>query len=145
MWNPSWLVELKLVLHGVAQKFEQKKFVSFFAILMHCLAENPTFRHYHWIEQQKVPQYLKFCSWPWSKLSSGSSSYSGLVISECLQIIRGTDLVVFVLILFPQMYNILLLKSVPLAQPQSMKIMSKTFGKYQLQYAIEFQQIFNMQ
>ena len=43
------------------------------------------------------------------------------------------------------MYNILLLKSVPLAQPQSMKIMSKTFGKYQLQYAIEFQQIFNMQ
>ena len=32
--------------------------------------------------------------------------------------IRGTDLVVFVLILFPQMSNILLLKSVPLAQPQ---------------------------
>ena len=39
--------------------------------------------------------------------------------SECLQNIRGTDLVVFVLILFPQMSNILLLKSVPLAQPQS--------------------------
>ena len=38
--------------------------------------------------------------------------------------IRGTDLVVFVLILFPQMSNILLLKSVPLAQPQiSNKIM----------------------
>ena len=32
--------------------------------------------------------------------------------------IRGTDLVVFVLILFPQMSNILLLKSVPLPQPQ---------------------------
>ena len=38
--------------------------------------------------------------------------------------IRGTDLVVFVLILFPQKSNILLLKSVPLAQPQiSNKIM----------------------
>ena len=44
--------------------------------------------------------------------------------SECLQNIRGTDLVVFVLILFPQMSNILLLKSVLLAQPQiSNKIM----------------------
>ena len=32
--------------------------------------------------------------------------------------IRGTDLVVFVLISFPQMSNVLLLKSVPLAQPQ---------------------------
>ena len=32
--------------------------------------------------------------------------------------IRGTDLVVFVLILFPQMSNILQLKSIPLAQPQ---------------------------
>ena len=32
--------------------------------------------------------------------------------------IRVTDLVVFVLILFPQTSNILLLKSVPLAQPQ---------------------------
>ena len=32
--------------------------------------------------------------------------------------IRGTDLVVFVLILFPLMSNILLLKSVLLAQPQ---------------------------
>ena len=39
--------------------------------------------------------------------------------SECLQNIRGTDLVVFVLILFPQMSNILLLKSVPLTQLQS--------------------------
>ena len=38
--------------------------------------------------------------------------------SECLQNIRGTDLVVFVLILFPQICNILLLKSVCLAQPQ---------------------------
>ena len=38
--------------------------------------------------------------------------------SECLQNIRGTDLVVFVLILFPQMSNILQLKSVPLAQPE---------------------------
>ena len=39
--------------------------------------------------------------------------------SECLQNIRGTDLVVFVLISFPQMSNVLLLlKSVPLAQPQ---------------------------
>ena len=39
--------------------------------------------------------------------------------SECLQNIRGTDLlVVFVLILFPQMSNILLLNSVLLAQPQ---------------------------
>ena len=44
--------------------------------------------------------------------------------SECLQNIKGTDYVVFVLILFPQMSNILLLKSVPLAQPQiSNKIM----------------------
>ena len=44
--------------------------------------------------------------------------------SECLQNIRGTDLVVFDLILFPQMSNILLIKSVPLAQPQiSNKIM----------------------
>ena len=38
--------------------------------------------------------------------------------------IRGTDLVVFVLILFPQMSNILLLKSVPMIQSQmSNKIM----------------------
>ena len=38
--------------------------------------------------------------------------------------IRGTDLVVFVLILFPQISNILQLKSVPLTQPQnSNKIM----------------------
>ena len=45
--------------------------------------------------------------------------------SKCLQNIRGTDLgVVFVLILFPQMSNILQLKSIPLAQPQiSNKIM----------------------
>ena len=44
--------------------------------------------------------------------------------SECLQNIRGTDSVVFVLILNPQMCNILLLKSVPWAQPQiSNKIM----------------------
>ena len=44
--------------------------------------------------------------------------------SECLQNIRRTDLVVFVLISFPQMSNVLLLKSVPLAQPQiSNKIM----------------------
>ena len=36
----------------------------------------------------------------------------------------GTDLVLFVFILFPQMSNILLLKSVPLAQTQiSNKIM----------------------
>ena len=34
------------------------------------------------------------------------------------KISERTDLVVFVLILFPQMSNILLLKSVPLAQPQ---------------------------
>ena len=39
--------------------------------------------------------------------------------SECLQNIRGTDLVLFVVILLPQMSNILLLKSVLLAQPQS--------------------------
>ena len=37
------LAELKLVLHGVAQKSEQKKFISFSEILKHCLAENPTF------------------------------------------------------------------------------------------------------
>ena len=44
--------------------------------------------------------------------------------SECLQNTRGTDLVLFVFILFPQMSNILLLKSVPLAQTQiSNKIM----------------------
>ena len=51
------------------------------------------------------------------------------MISECLQIIRGTDLVVFVLILFPQMYNILLLKSVPLAQQQ---IFNKIMCRYNL-------------
>ena len=62
----NWLkpLKLKLVLHGVAQKFEQKKFISFFEILKHCLAEYPTFRQYHWIEQQKLRQFLKFCSWP---------------------------------------------------------------------------------
>ena len=38
--------------------------------------------------------------------------------TECLQNIIGTDYVVFVLILFPQMSNILLLKSVPVIQPQ---------------------------
>ena len=38
--------------------------------------------------------------------------------SKCLQNIRGTDSVVFIWILFPQMSNILLLKSVPLTQPQ---------------------------
>ena len=44
--------------------------------------------------------------------------------SECLQNIRGTELVVFVLISFPQMSNTLLLESVPLAEPQiSNKIM----------------------
>ena len=44
--------------------------------------------------------------------------------SECLQNIGGTELVVFVLISFPQMSNILLLESVPLAEPQiSNKIM----------------------
>ena len=44
--------------------------------------------------------------------------------SKCLQNIRGTDSVVFILILNPQMCNILLLKSVPWAQPQiSNKIM----------------------
>ena len=46
-----------------------------------------------------------------------STTYHSMA-SECLQNIRGTDLVVFVLISFPQMSNILLLKSVPLAQPQ---------------------------
>ena len=44
--------------------------------------------------------------------------------SECLQNIRGTDSVVFVLILNPQISYILLVKSVPWAQPQiSNKIM----------------------
>ena len=44
--------------------------------------------------------------------------------SDCLQNIRGTYLVVFVLISFPQMSNILLLESVPLAEPHiSNKIM----------------------
>ena len=44
--------------------------------------------------------------------------------SECLQNIKGTDYVVFVLISFPQMSNILLQKFLPLAQPQiSNKIM----------------------
>ena len=52
-----------------------------------------------------------------------STTYHSMT-SECLQNIRGTDLVVFVLILFPEMSNILLLKSIPLAQPQiSNKIM----------------------
>ena len=44
--------------------------------------------------------------------------------SKSLQNIKGTDYVVFVLILFPQMSNIFLLKSVPQIQPQiSNKIM----------------------
>ena len=44
--------------------------------------------------------------------------------SDSLQNIKGTDYVVFVLILFPQISNILQLKSVPLTQPQnSNKIM----------------------
>ena len=43
---------------------------------------------------------------------------------ECLQIIQETDFVVFVLILFPQMSNILLLKSVSMTPPSmSNKIM----------------------
>ena len=47
-----------------------------------------------------------------------STTYHSMA-SECLQNIRGTDLVVLVLILFPQMSNsLLLLKSVPLAQLQ---------------------------
>ena len=60
--------------------------------------------------------------------------------------IRGTDLVVFVLILFPQMFTILLLKSVPLAQPQiSNKIMCPYYpyvlhmlGKYMYSFTIKW-------
>ena len=55
--------------------------------------------------------------------------------STTYKIIRGTDLVVFVLIFFPQMSNILLLKSVPLTHPQiSNKIMWLYYPYVVLQY-----------
>ena len=44
--------------------------------------------------------------------------------------IRVTDLVVFVLILFPQMSNILLLKSVPLPQPQISNVIMCPYYPY---------------
>ena len=71
-----WLVELKLLLHGVALKLEKKEFKSILQILKQCLDEKPTFRHHHWIKHQKLRQQSKLGKWPWSKLCSGSSSYS---------------------------------------------------------------------
>ena len=63
--------------------------------------------------------------------------------SECLQNIGGTDSVVIVLILFPQMSDILLLKSVTLAQPQiSNKIMCPYYP-YVVLYVQQRQSTYN--
>ena len=78
-----------------------------------------------------------------NKLLTYSTTYHSRA-SECLQNIRGKDLIVFVLILFPQMSNILILKSVLLAQPQSSNKIMCLYYPYVVLYTNLNTYVFNL-
>ena len=73
---------------------------------------------------QGIPTAATCCSIAHIYILGTTALHTTVWPMNVYKISERTDLVVFVLILFPQMSNILLLKSVPLAQPQiSNKVM----------------------